>query len=322
MSSSKMMKMLQVGMIVADAETAAKKFCELFQIDESAIGLVDMRDNGKVVLNFRGAEIEAYNKVATVQVADTEFEFVQHVAGDINAQKEYFMKHGGSGFQHISIAVENPDTMVEKMVSLGGEIQQSGGKGEWSYTFVDMTAQNGIIYEVYNTGIRDMYLAKQSVSQSTLKDFLQIGIVVPDAIAAAKNFCAVFDIDETEMEIIDSRDTDILTMNFRGNDIAVHLVMVNVKAAGVEFEFIQHVGGDVNSQKEFFDKYGAGLQHICINVDNYDAVTAHMKACGAETLVTGGEGGWSYCYMDMTEPTGLIYEIYNDALRDMKMGLK
>ena len=40
----------------------------------------------------------------------------------------------------------------------------------------------------------------------------------------------------------------------------------------------------VKYQKEFFDKYGAGLQHICINVENYDAVTAHMKACGAETL--------------------------------------
>ena len=255
MAECNMMKMLQVGVIVADAEAAARKLCEMFKIDESAIGRMDMRDNGKVILNFRGNEIEAYNKVAAVQVADTEFEFVQHVAGDINAQKEYFMKHGGSGFQHISIAVEDHDAMVAKMVSLGGEIQQTGGKGDWSYTFVDMTAQNGIVYEIYNKGIRDTYLAKQSVAQSTLKDFLQIGVVVPDAIAAAKNFCAGFDINENEMEIIDSRETEILKMNFRGNDIEVHLIMVNVEAAGVEFEFIQHVGGDVNSQKEFFKEY-------------------------------------------------------------------
>lgn len=320
MCACSMNKMLQVGIIVADAEAASKKLCELFQIEESAIGMMDMRDNGKVVLNFQGKEIEAYNKVATVQVADTEFEFVQHVAGDVNAQKAFFEKHGGSGFQHISIAVENPDAMVEKMISLGGEIQQSGGKDDWGYTFVDMTKQNGIIYEVYNKAIRDMYLKKQSVKSSTLKKFLQIGVVVPDAVHAAKNFCAVFDIDEKDMEIIDSRGTEILKMNFRGKDIAVHLIIVNVKAAGVEFEFIQHVGGDVNSQKEFFDKHGAGLQHICIDVDNYETVTAHMKACGAQTLVTGGEGAWSYCYMDMTEPTGLIFEIYNDALRDLKMG--
>lgn len=315
-----MKKMLQIGVIVADAETAAKKLCELFQIDETAIGVMDMRDNGRTVLQFHGKEIEAYNKVATVQVADVEFEFVQHVAGDTNAQKEFFEKHGGNGFQHISIAVEHPEAMVEKMLSLGGIIQQSGGQGDWGYTFVDMTAQNGIIYEVYNKGIRDMYLTKQSVSASSLKDFLQIGVVVPDAIAAAKNFCAVFDLEEKEMEVIDSRETEILKMHFRGKEIAVQLLIVNVKAAGVEFEFIQHVGGDVNSQKEFFDKHGAGLQHVCVNVENYEAVTAHMKDGGAQPLVTGGEGAWSYCYMDMTEPTGLIFEIYNDALRDLKMG--
>lgn len=317
---SLLQKVLQVGLIVADAEAAAKKFCEMFQIDENAIDLVDMRDIGITKLNYYGMEIEAYNKVAMVKVADTEFEFVQHVAGDVNAQKAYFVRHGGSGFQHIAIAVENPDAMIDKMVAMGGVMQQSGGKGDYRYTFVDMTEQNGIVYEVYNKGVRDVHMERQSVAQSTLKDLLQVGIVVPDAIAAAKNFCAVFDIDESAMEIIDSRDTEILTMNFRGNDIAVHLIMVNVMAAGIEFEFIQHVGGDVNSQKEYFDKYGAGLQHICINVENYDAVTAHMKACGAGTLVTGGEGDWSYCYMDMTEPTGLIFEIYNDMLRDIKMG--
>ena len=319
---SLMNKMLQVGMIVENADDAAKKFCEMFHIDTSGIQRVDMRETGIIKLNFRGEIIEAYNILTTVQVADTEFEFVQPIAGDINAQKEYFMKHGGSGFQHIAIAVADPNAMVAKMIDMGGIMLQSGGQGEWGYTFVDMTEQNGIIYEVYGKEIRDQHLAQPNVPYSTLKNFLQIGIVVPDAIAAASNFCKVFDIDENEMEIIDSRETDILKMNFRGTDIAVHLIMVNVKSAGVEFEFIQHVGGDINSQKEFLDKYGAGLQHICIDVENYDAVTAHMVACGANTLVTGGEDDWSYCYMDMTEPTGLIYEIYNDALRDLKMGVK
>ena len=322
MGECTMKKVLQVGTIVADAGAAAKKLCELFKIDEKEIVLNDMRDLGTVRLHYHGKEIEAYNIFTTVQVADMEFEFVQHIAGDVNAQKAYFMKHGGSGFQHIAIAVDDHEAMVAKMVALGGTIEQIGGKGDWSYTFVDMTAQNGIIYEVYDKAIRDQHLAQKSVEKSTLKDFLQIGVVVSDAIAAAKNFCAVFDIDESEMEIIDSRESEILKMNFRGNDIEVHLLMVNIRAAGVEFEFIQHVGGDINSQKEYFDKYGAGLQHICINVENYDEVTAHMQFCGAETLVTGGEGGWSYCYMDMTEPTGLIFEIYNDELRDMKMGRK
>ena len=315
-------KVLQVGLIVDDADAATQNFCQMFRIDESAIQRVDMREIGTIKLNFRGKEIEAYNIFTTVQVADMEFEFVQPVAGDVNAQKEFLIKHGEPGFQHIAIAVDDHDAMVAKMEALGGTMLQSGGNGDWGYTFMDMTEQNGIVYEVYGKAIRNQHLAQKNVEQSTLKDFLQIGIVVPDAIAAAKNFCAVFDIDESEMDVVDSRESEILKMNFRENDIEVHLLMVNVRAAGVEFEFIQHVGGDVNSQKEYFDKYGAGLQHVCINVENYDEVTAHMQSCGAKTLVTGGEGGWSYCYMDMTEPTGLIFEIYNDDLRDMKMGRK
>lgn len=47
MSDSTLMKMLQVGIIVADADAASKKFCEMFKIAESAIALMDMRDNGE-----------------------------------------------------------------------------------------------------------------------------------------------------------------------------------------------------------------------------------------------------------------------------------
>ncbi len=40
MANCKMIKMLQVGVIVADAEAAAKKLCEMFQIDENHLRII------------------------------------------------------------------------------------------------------------------------------------------------------------------------------------------------------------------------------------------------------------------------------------------
>lgn len=89
-------------------------------------------------------------------------------------------------------------------------------------------------------------------------------------------------------------------------------------AANIEFEFIQHVSGDVNSQKDYFNQCGAGIQHICILTDNYDNVVEEMQILGAEVLVDGGDGNIGYKYMDMRDSMGLVFEVYNDELLKTK----
>ena len=152
------------------------------------------------------------------------------------------------------------------------------------------------------------------MTETTFKRLLQLGIVVPDAPQAAKNFCTLFALAESAVEIIDTTQT-AQPIRVHGQVVTAGLLLAKVSVAQVEFEFIQPLSG-ASSQQEFLQAHGPGIQHICIDVDHYDAMRQRMAALGGETLSAGGEGAYSYCYMDLREKMGLIFELYNDGLRD------
>ncbi len=160
------------------------------------------------------------------------------------------------------------------------------------------------------------------MSEPILKKLVQIGIIVPDAVKAAENFCEVFEVDPETITVLDTRDNGKMTTLLRGEEIESYNLIAMVPVANIEFEFIQYMGGDINSQKEFYDRCGAGIQHICIDVEDYQETVDRMRTFGAKTLVEGGGGDWSYKYMDMTESMGLTFELYNNGLRNKKMGIK
>lgn len=157
------------------------------------------------------------------------------------------------------------------------------------------------------------------MGNTAIKRVFQIGIAVPDALAAAKNFCQLFEIDEEKMRIIDTRTTDNRPMRYMGREIVACNLIAMVQAANVEFEFIQHVEGDANFHKDFLEQHGAGINHICIDVANYQEMVDQMEKMEGSVLNDGGEGLWGYKYMDMRESMGMIFELYNDGLRDSNM---
>ena len=155
------------------------------------------------------------------------------------------------------------------------------------------------------------------MTPSTLKRVFQIGIVVPDARAAARTFCTLFSIDEDAVEIIDTT-ASAAPIRVRGQEVTACFLLAKVFAAQVEFEFIQPLSG-ASSQQEFLQTHGPGVQHICIDVEHYEQMLQRMTDMGGEVLSAGGDGLFSYRYMDLTDSVGLIFEVYNDGLRDALM---
>lgn len=96
-------------------------------------------------------------------------------------------------------------------------------------------------------------------------------------------------------------------------------IIAMIQVANVEFEFIQHIEGTANFHKDFLEQHGAGINHICIDVTNYQEMIEQMEKMGGSVLNDGGEGLWSYKYLDMRDSMGLIFELYNNDLRDSKM---
>ena len=98
------------------------------------------------------------------------------------------------------------------------------------------------------------------MTETTLKRLLQIGIVVPDAPQAAKNFCTLFALAESAVEIIDTTQT-AQPIRVHGQVVTAGLLLAKVSVAQVEFEFIQPLSG-ASSQQEFLQAHGPGIQHI------------------------------------------------------------
>lgn len=160
------------------------------------------------------------------------------------------------------------------------------------------------------------------MAKEKLKRLFQIGIVVPDAVTAAKNFCALFALDEAAINIIDTKEAGAAPIRVHGQEMVAYSILAMVNVVGVQFEFVQPNGGGMSSQQEFLDNFGAGIQHICIDVANYDEMMESMEKMGGEILSAGGEGAYSYRYMDMRQSMGMVFEVYNDGLRDTMMAEK
>ena len=155
------------------------------------------------------------------------------------------------------------------------------------------------------------------MSEPTLKRVIQLGIVVKDAQKAAEVFCELFDIDPANVNYIDTAEGNS-SMCFRGEKIRLKHKLAVLQHAGMEFEFIQPGESHPSPQKEFLEAHGPGLHHICVVADNYKQITDKMEQMGAAVMIEGGTGEIAYKYMDMQEQTGLIFEVYNEALLKMK----
>ncbi len=155
------------------------------------------------------------------------------------------------------------------------------------------------------------------MSKPVLKKVLQLGIVVKDVEKAANTFCDLFGLSLKNVQFVDTSEYQA-PIQYKGKTVRAGMKIAMLTAANIEFEFIQHVSGDVNSQKDYFNQCGAGIQHICILTDNYDNVVEEMQILGAEVLVDGGDGNIGYKYMDMRDSMGLVFEVYNDELLKTK----
>lgn len=157
------------------------------------------------------------------------------------------------------------------------------------------------------------------MSDVTLKRMFQIGMAVPDAVAAAKNFCRLFGIDEQTIQVMDGRENPPVKMYYNGKETVSVMIIAMVQIANVEFEFVQPYGGDVNFHEDYLKQHGAGITHICVDVSNYQTAVDEMIAQGGKVVNDGGQGDFSYKYLDMRESMGMVFELYNDGLRDIKM---
>lgn len=142
----------------------------------------------------------------------------------------------------------------------------------------------------------------------------QLGIIVPDALKATENFCRLFSLDPTAAKYVDSQKCGKMEIKLYSRTIESYNTFTTIQRGGIEFEFIQHSAGEKNLQRQYIDRHGPGIQHICLDVNNYDETIAFLSSMNAATAVEGGQAAYGYKFMDMLGDMGLMMEIYNEGL--------
>ena len=125
---------VQVGIIVYDAEAAAEAWTSRFKLDP--VHIVDWPIPGKNLegtATYHGQRGNFKMRLAFLQAGPVQIEFIQPLEGD-NIYSDFLKEHG-EGLHHILFEAENPQTIIE---GIGVPVLQSGGSSlrpgaTWSY---------------------------------------------------------------------------------------------------------------------------------------------------------------------------------------------
>ncbi|KAK5461148.1 hypothetical protein LTS15_003211 [Exophiala xenobiotica] len=78
----------------------------------------------------------------------------------------------------------------------------------------------------------------------------------------------------------------------------------------VQIELIQPKDNTPSPYRDFLDKKGSGLHHVCVWSDNYDADLARLAALDIRPDCTGEvHGGGRFCYFDSAKQEGTSIEV-------------
>jgi hypothetical protein len=138
----------------------------------------------------------------------------------------------------------------------------------------------------------------------------QIGMVVPDAAAAAEQMHQVlgigpFRVIDWPIEGVDPQ----ATYHGEPGDFRIRVAFAQVGPIGIEL--VQSLEGD-NIWADFLASHGPGLHHFRITVPDFDETVASLEAAGIEKISsgTGFHVGSRWAYFDTSRLLdGLIVEI-------------
>jgi methylmalonyl-CoA/ethylmalonyl-CoA epimerase len=151
----------------------------------------------------------------------------------------------------------------------------------------------------------------------------QIGIVVKSIDETVRYFSETFAMGPW-FRPRETREEHLL----RGEErINPELDMVMAFSGKVQYELIQHLGGDRSIQRDYLDTYGEGIHHLGFYVSNIDERLNMLEEIGIGVLQSGciktmgraGESRTSYAYLDTARIGGIIFELIDTKYLGMNI---
>ncbi|CAG0935978.1 methylmalonyl-CoA/ethylmalonyl-CoA epimerase [Thermoflexales bacterium] len=126
-----------------------------------------------------------------------------------------------------------------------------------------------------------------------------IAVVVDDIDASLAFWRDALGLDMTHLEEVKGQESIIAFLPTGGSE--VELVKPTTETSGVA---------------KYLAKRGPGMHHICLEVDNLEAMLADMKAKGVKLInetPTIGAGGKKIAFIHPSSANGVLVELYQEA---------
>ena len=94
-----------------------------------------------------------------------------------------------------------------------------------------------------------------------------------------------------------------------GKDMAIDLSIALGYSGGVQFELIQQHNPEGSPYKDFLDRNGEGLHHLCMWAEDFEADVARWQSEGHRIVIDGMIGGARFVYFDSEMSPGTFVEI-------------
>ena len=135
---------VQIGIIVKDAEKTASHYAEVFGIPKPVV--VPIADDSFANTNYRGQASAAKGKAAFFDLGPVQMELIEPVG--TGSTWEEFLRTHGEGLHHIAIKTQAMGEACDFLASQGMETIQQGGWDGGQYAYVDGSKQLGLILEL------------------------------------------------------------------------------------------------------------------------------------------------------------------------------
>ncbi len=143
-----------------------------------------------------------------------------------------------------------------------------------------------------------------------LKGVQQIGIVVRDLDRAMEAYWRILGIGP--WRVYSHGQPTVPVTTYRGRPESFHHRVALADVGGVQLELIQHLDGNT-LYKEFLDRFGEGVQHLGVFVEDARATVREAEAAGFKVIQSGcghgPHGDGAYFYLDTAEQLGVVYEV-------------
>lgn len=141
---------IQIGIVVRDAEQTANQYRKLLGLDDWKVNYVDTRSGIGSVFHRKGASIEAKAKIVWMNIGNVELELIE--PQDEDSEYSMFLQEKGPGIHHVMFSTPDYSACKKRMLDNhigfigGGELQQT------RFQMFDTQERLGLICEIADGG--------------------------------------------------------------------------------------------------------------------------------------------------------------------------